>query len=300
MPVLNYERAHSAAKVVDQAAAMRPMERSSRPQVITVASGKGGVGKSSVSINLAWSLQKAGSKVLLLDADFGLANLDVLLGLQPRFHLGHVLYGRCDLKDCILTGPQGLMVAPAASGNTRLAEMSASEQAGLIDAFSQLDMPLDTLIIDSAAGIAGNVLTFAQAADHVVVVVCDEPASITDAYALIKVLSRDRQIRRFKVLANMGRDAAHGKLLFEKLLRVTDRFLSVNLEYVGAVPFDERLRQSIQRQQLVAQAWPGSPSGLAFRELAKNVRHWPVTDTPRGHMEFFLDRMLAPAVAAAS
>ncbi|MGJ8669739.1 MAG: MinD/ParA family protein [Oceanococcus sp.] len=282
MPVLDYNQASSLEK----------RDPASRPQVITVASGKGGVGKSNVSANLAFALQKSGRKVLLLDADFGLANLDVLMGLQPRFHLGHVLDGRCELADTILYGPQGMMIIPAASGNVRLAEMSTTEQAGLIHAVSALEMPLDALIIDSAAGIAGNVLTFAQAADHVLVVVCDEPASITDAYALIKVLARDRHLTRFQVMSNMGRDANHGKHLFEKLLRVTDRFLNVNLEYVGGVPFDERLRQAIQRQQLVAQAWPGSPAGLAFRDLAKNVSNWRAAEQPRGHMEFFLDRML--------
>lgn len=282
MPVLDYNQASSLEK--------RP--NATKPQVITVASGKGGVGKSNVSANLAFAMQKSGRKVMLLDADFGLANLDVLMGLQPRFHLGHVLDGRCELADSILHGPQGMMIIPAASGNVQLAEMSTTEQAGLIHAISALDMPLDALIIDSAAGISGNVLTFAQAADHVLVVVCDEPASITDAYALIKVLSRDRHIGRFQVLSNMCRDANHGKQLFEKLLRVTDRFLNVNLEYVGGVPFDERLRQAIQRQQLVAQAWPGSPAGLAFRDLAKNVSNWRAAEQPRGHMEFFLDRML--------
>ncbi|ORE88738.1 flagellar synthesis regulator FleN [Oceanococcus atlanticus] len=290
MPVLDYH----------QASSMDRRHESSRPQVITVASGKGGVGKSSVSANLAFALQASGRRVLLLDADFGLANLDVLMGLQPRFHLGHVLEGRCDLADSIVTGPQGLLIVPAASGNTRLAEMCATEQAGLIHAFSDLDMPVDTLIVDSAAGIAGNVLTFAQAADHVLVVVCDEPASITDAYALIKVLSRDRQLSRFQVLANMSRDAGHGQQLFAKLLRVTDRFLNVNLEYLGHVPFDERLRQSIQRQQLVTQIWPGSPAALAFRDVAKTVSTWREVKRPRGHVEFFVDRMISPAVAVAS
>lgn len=290
MPVLDYH----------QASAMDRRSDSARPQVITVASGKGGVGKSSVSANLAFSLQAAGRRVLLLDADFGLANLDVLMGLQPRFHLGHVLEGRCELADSIVTGPDGLLIVPAASGNTRLAEMCATEQAGLIHAFSDLNVPIDTLIVDSAAGIAGNVLTFAQAADHVLVVVCDEPASITDAYALIKVLSRDRKLNHFQVLANMSRDAAHGQQLFSKLMRVTDRFLNVNLEYLGHIPFDERLRQSIQRQQLVTQVWPGSPAGLAFRDAAKTVIGWPSITRPRGHVEFFIDRLLSPAVAVAS
>ena len=289
MPVLDYH----------QATGMQHRSSPRAAQVITVASGKGGVGKSSVTVNLAYSLQKSGRKVLLLDADFGLANLDVLLGLQPRFHLGHVLEGRCSLEESVMRGPGGVLMVPAASGNTALAEMSSTEQAGLIHAFSELQADFDTLIIDSAAGVAGNVLTFAQAAHHVLVVVCDEPASITDAYALIKLLSRDRQLDRFQVLANMTGSAAQGEELFRKLLRVTDRFLNVNLEYVGAVPFDPRLRQAIQRQKLVVEAWPGSPSAQAFREMARTVGNWRQINGPRGHLEFFVDRMVGQSPVAA-
>lgn len=290
MPVLDYHQAAGLSRPVHGVG----------PRVITVASGKGGVGKSSVTVNLAASLQKAGDRVLLLDADFGLANLDVLLGLQPRFHLGHVLEGRCSLDECLVEGPGGMLIVPAASGNARLAEMGPTEQAGLIHAFSELKAEFDTLLIDSAAGIAGNVLTFAQAAHHVLVVVCDEPASITDAYALIKVLAQERQVGRFHVVANMSRDAAHGKELFRKLLRVTDRFLSVNLDYAGAVPFDERLREAIQHQRLVVERWPGSPSAKAFRELARHVDAWRPAPGPRGHLEFFVDRMVAPRSVVAS
>ena len=173
-----------------QAAGVRPADRLRPVKVIAVTGGKGGVGKTNVAANLGLCLATQGREVMLLDADFGLANVDVLLGLHPRFNLSHVLRGECNLEDVIVTGPRGLQVVPAASGVRQMAELSVGEHAGLIRAFSDLYHNLDVLIIDTAAGISDSVMTFSHAAHHVLVVVCDEPASITDAYALIKVLSR--------------------------------------------------------------------------------------------------------------
>jgi Mrp family chromosome partitioning ATPase len=171
---------------------------STRPvKVIAVTGGKGGVGKTTVSANLAVSMAAQGRDVMLVDADFGL-----VLGLHTRFHLGHVVNGDCMLEDAIVTGPRGLQIVPAASGTKRMANLSDAEQAGIIRAFSDLYHRVDTLVVDTAAGLHDSVLTFSQAAHHVIVVVCDEPASITDAYGLIKVLSREHGVQRFQILAN--------------------------------------------------------------------------------------------------
>src|SRR6202051_3530216 len=176
---------------------------SSRPvKVIAVTGGKGGVGKTTVSANLAVSIAAQGRDVMLVDADLGLANVDVILGLHTRFHLGHVIKGECSLEDAIVTGPHGLQIVPAASGMKLMANLSEAEHAGIIRAFSDLYHPVEVLVVDTAAGLQDSVTTFTQAAHHVVVVVCDEPASITDAYALIKELSGDHGGHRCHVLAH--------------------------------------------------------------------------------------------------
>jgi flagellar biosynthesis protein FlhG len=265
--------------------------------VIAVASGKGGVGKTSVSINLAAALVNAGQRTLLLDTDLGLANVDVMLGLSPRFTLADVFAGRCELRDTVLEGPNGLMIVPAASGKRHMTELTPQQHVGLVHAFSELDVPIDTMVVDNAAGIADGVLTFCQAAQDVVVVVCDEPASVTDAYALIKVLSRERGVTRVQVLANQVQHAVEGRQLFEKLERVTSRFLDVTLSYLGAIPRDEWLRRAIQRQESVVDAFPSAPAALAFRDIARRSRQWQSPAAPRGHVEFFIERILGQASA---
>lgn len=262
-------------------------------RVIAVASGKGGVGKTSVSVNLACSLQNAGQRTMLLDTDLGLANVDVMLGLSPRFTLADVFAGRCELADTLLEGPGGLLVVPAASGKRHMTELTPQEHVGLVHAFSQLQVPIDVLVVDNAAGIADGVLTFCQAAQDVIVVVCDEPASVTDAYALIKVLSRERGVSRVQVLANQVQHYAEGRQLFEKLERVTSKFLDVTLNYLGAIPRDEWLRRAIQRQEAVVECFPSAPSSIAFRDLARRAAQWQTPAGPRGHVEFYMESLIA-------
>jgi flagellar biosynthesis protein FlhG len=264
-------------------------------QVIAVTGGKGGVGKSCVSVNLATGLAAKGKRVVLLDGDLGLANVDVLLGLSPRYTLSHVLSGERTLDEIMVTAPQGFKIVPAASGAADLAGMAGAAHLGLVQAFSGLATRLDVLIIDTAAGIAPGVLQFSQAAQHVLVVICDEPASITDAYALIKVLSRDHGVNRFRVVANMSRATGEGAILFDKLERVTTRFLDVILEYAGEIPEDERVRRAIKAQRPVLDAYPGSPAGKAFKKLAGAADTWPVPEGPRGNLEFFVERLVRRA-----
>lgn len=262
-------------------------------KVIAVTSGKGGVGKTNVSTNLAVSLAQRGRDVMLMDADLSLANVDVLLGLQPSYNLGNLVRGEATLSDTILTGPSGVRIVPAASGDRTMADLPQASQAAIISAFSQLDRQPEVLVIDTAAGLAENVARFAQAAQYALVVVCDEPASITDAYALIKVFSRDYGIRRFQVLSNMSRSRVDGRELFEKLMRVTDRFLDVVLVHAGTIPADGYLKKSVQEQRAVVDAYPDSWSAKAFAQLAETVDGWKQRHEPSGGLSFFFERLVS-------
>ena len=268
-------------------------------QVIAVTGGKGGVGKTNVSVNLGVALCRLGRRVTLLDADLGLANVDVLLGLKPRRNLSDVLDGSSSLADVIVQGPSGLRIVPAASGTQAMVHLGAREHAGLIAAFSEIAHQMDVLIIDTAAGISDEVTSFLRAAQEIVVVVCNEPTSITDAYALIKVLNTQFRIKRVRVLANMVSGPQEGKSVFAKLVTVTERFLEITLDYAGFIPFDEHVRRAVQRQRSVVDAYPTAKASQSFMELAREVDRWPVPVAPRGHLEFFVERLIATAAGAA-
>lgn len=251
-------------------------------QVIAVTGGKGGVGKTNVSVNLSIALAELGRRVLLMDADLGLANVDVLLGLTPKFTLADVVEGRCELRDVLLQGPGGIRIVPAASGTQSMVHLSPAQHAGLIQAFSDLGDNLDVLVIDTAAGIGESVVSFVRAAQEVLLVVCDEPTSITDAYALIKLLNRDYGMNRFRVLANMAQSPQEGRNLFAKLTKVTDRFLDVALQYVGAVPYDECVRKAVQKQRAVYEAFRAPSAPLRLKPSHRKLTPGRCPPTPAG------------------
>ena len=277
---------------LDQAQGLRKMRQNNRVKVIRVTGGKGGVGKSSVTLNVGVAMAAQGKRVMLLDADLGLANIDVMLGLRVQRNLSHVLSGECTLDGIMVEGPYGLMIIPATSGTQSMVELKPAEHAGLIRAFSDMKTPIDVLLVDTAAGISDMVLSFSRAAQDIMVVVCDEPTSITDAYALIKLLSREYGVFRFKVVANMVRSLREGQELFSKLTRVTDRFLDASLELVACIPYDNNVRQSVKKQKVIVDAFPKSPASLAFRALANKAVSWPTPHQPGGHLEFFIETLL--------
>lgn len=278
--------------MLDQASGLRRMRGPDMVKVIAVTGGKGGVGKTNISLNMAIAMAQQGKRVLVLDADLGLANVDVMLGLRVQRNLSHVLSGECDLDDILVEGPHGVRIIPATSGTQSMTELTPSEHAGLIRAFSEMETAFDILIVDTAAGISDMVLSFSRASQDVMVVVCDEPTSITDAYALMKILSREHGIFKFKIVANMVRSLREGQELFAKLSKVTDRFLDVALELVAIVPFDENIRRAVRKQKAIVDAFPKSPASIAVKTLAAKAAHWPIPSQPSGHLEFFIEQLL--------
>jgi len=265
-------------------------------RVIAVASGKGGVGKTNVSVNLAMALAHAGKNVMLMDADLGLGNIDVLLDVQAQYNLSDVLRGGRTLEEITVDGPGGVKIIPASQGMQSMTMLSAVEHAGLIRAFSELSYDPDVLLVDTAAGISGSVVSFSQAAQEVMIVVCDEPASVANAYALIKLLNRDHDLYRFHVLANMARGAQQGREVFQKVAKLTDRFLDVTLDYLGHIPHDDYLKKAVQRQRSVVEAYPRSKAAVAFKTLADKIDKWPLPTAAAGHLEFFVERLVTNPV----
>lgn len=283
---------------MDQATVLRKMTgavlaagngaRESGPvQVIAVTSGKGGVGKTNVVANLAVALAQAGKRVLVLDADLALSNLDVLLGLVPRYTLEHVLAGEKPLSDVILPGPGGIMILPASCGLQDLTALTRDQQLILQEQLDQMAPSVDTLLIDTGAGISSNVLFFAVAAQQIMVVASPEPTSLTDAYALMKVLSHRFSERRFRLLVNMARNQAEGREVYRKIGLVADRFLDISIDYVGHIPADDYVPMAVRQQRAVVDLIPQAPSSKEFYRLAKTVAGWTVPEGPKGTVQFF-------------
>ena len=277
----------------EQEATMPTMAQESPcTHVITVTSGKGGVGKTNVVVNLAVGLARVGKRVLVLDADLGLGNIDVLLGLVPRYTLEQVLCGSHHLSDIILQGPAGIQVLPAGSGLPHLTSLTDSQQLILQTELEYVAGTVDVLLIDTGAGVSSNVTYFAAAAQETIIVVSPEPTSLTDAYALIKVLSRQHRERRFNVLVNMVKNQREAAQTFRKLDVAAERFLNIRLEYLGFIPLDDYLPMSVIEQKAVIERFPCSPASRAFIQLAKKVAEWPDPQLPKSTVQFLWQQLI--------
>lgn len=265
-------------------------------QVIAVTGGKGGVGKSTLSINLSMAFALEGRKTLLLDGDLGLANADILLGITPRYTLADVVAGQRSLEEVVTPIQPNFSIVAGASGLTAMATLGEAEHLGIVRAFSSLVNDIDVLVVDTPAGISPGSLQLTLAAQHVLVVVVDEPASVTDAYAVMKVLSSEYGVRHFKIVTNMTRSNRAGSQLFSTLLKVTHRFLDVVLDHAGDIPDDEHMKRAIREQRAVVDAYPDSLAGRALRGLARTAIEWQPPAGSRGHIEFFAERLVVPPV----
>jgi len=275
----------------ETAAAAAAAQAGAPLRIIAVASGKGGVGKTNVTANLAVALARLGQRVCVLDADLGLANLDVLLGLSPKLSLLHVLRGERRLAEVIVEGPAGVRIIPAASGFQELTALAPAERLLLLDEVDALDASVDVLLIDTAAGISENVLYFTAAAADALIVITPEPTALTDAYALVKVLAARYGRRDFLVAVNMAAGTADAEAAFARLARVAERFLRIRLEYQGYVPYDDAVSRAVRQQLPVVLAAPGTPASLALTQLARRLAARPPA-APTGGVQFLFRRLL--------
>jgi flagellar biosynthesis protein FlhG len=280
------------SEIACEVAATTPTLALATPRVLAIASGKGGVGKTNVTANLALALARRGQRVCVLDADLGLANIDVVLGISPRESLLHVLRGERRLADVIVDAPGGIRVIPAASGVAELTALDSAQQLQLLDELDTLDDGLDVLLVDTAAGISNNVLYFTAAAAEVLVVITPEPTAITDAYALIKLLATHHGRQEFLVLVNMAAGAADARAAYGRLARVAERFLRVRLEYEGYIPLDDAVPRAVREQRPLMLSVPCTPAGLALDALAARIGARPLPG-PTGGVQFFFRRLLA-------
>ncbi|MBN1906036.1 MAG: MinD/ParA family protein [Deltaproteobacteria bacterium] len=262
-------------------------------RVISVTSGKGGVGKTSITANLAVAFQKLNKRVLILDADLGLANMDIMLGINPRYTIGNVLSGEKSLEDVIVTTPVGFKLLPAASGMQELTELGEDQKRFLLNELDAINEDFDIILIDTSAGISSNVMYFNFAAMERIVVLTNEPTSLTDAYALIKVLTGKYNQKRFKVLINLVQDASEADRIFRSLSIAVDKYLqSPSLDYVGWIPYDKMIPKAIRRQKPLVDTHPDSPASKSIIALAERILFKEEELNFEGDIKFFWRRLL--------
>ena len=263
-------------------------------RVITVTSGKGGVGKSNIVVNLGMAFARMGQKVLLIDADLGLANLDILLGLTPRFTIHDLLSLRRSLSEVLLEGPEGIKILPASSGIPELADLDKHQKMFLLNELDEYTENIDVVLIDTGAGISRNVLFFNIAALERIVVANNEPTSITDAYALIKILASKHGENHYKLLVNGLSKPQEGEMVYRTMLRVTERFLGkgISLEYLGVIPYDEAIPRSVLKQQPALSLFPRAKVSQCFTSLAKRIWDSSVPTEMGSNIKFFWRRLL--------
>lgn len=251
------------------------MQQQHLARVITVTSGKGGVGKSNMSVNMAIQLSRLGKKVIILDADFGLANVEVMLGTRPKYNMADMIFGGKDIRDVICKGPENIGFISGGSGIKELSNLSKDQISGIINMMYGLDSLADIIIIDTGAGISDAVIDMVLASSEVLLVTTPEPTSITDAYALLKTINKtpgfNAENTRIRMIGNRTLNMSDGYDLYNKLNSVVERFLNMKMEYLGAVPFDVNLTKAVMRQQPISIAYPNTPAVKSIKAMAKTL-----------------------------
>ncbi|MEI6126314.1 MAG: MinD/ParA family protein [Pseudomonadota bacterium] len=261
-------------------------------RVISVTSGKGGVGKTNIVTNLAYLFSSLGKKVLIMDADMGLANIDVLLGLTPAYNLQHVFKGEKSMLEIMVEGPGGMKILPASQGVQELTELTNEQKLHLLSEFETLDDSFDVLLIDTGAGISSNVMYFNVAAQEKIVVVTPEPTSITDAYAIMKVMSKKYSVNSFKLIVNEAKDESEAMGLFQNLSSVAEHYLKISIDYIGYIVVDKHMPLAVRNQKLVTVLYPKAPASLCFIKLAKKMLASTPPALPGGNIVFFGNTLL--------
>ena len=266
-------------------------DRKKHVKTLAVASGKGGVGKTNLVVNLAVAANRLGKKVIVLDADLGLSNVDVLLQLAPKYNIQHVLSGQKTLAEIMVDGPHGIKILPASSGVQELTSLDEFQRLKIMEEFDAYTGNFDLLVIDTAAGISENVAFFCIAAEETLIVTSPEPTALTDAYALIKVLFTRYQEREFSVIVNSARSPEEGFDVFKRLLLVTEKFLNVSLNYVGHIPMDANVRKAVRAQKPFIDMFPGSEASLQVSQMAAKLME--SKGKVKGSLQFFLGNLLS-------
>lgn len=261
-------------------------------RVISIAGGKGGIGKTTISVNLAIAFAKLQQRVLLFDADLGLANVDVLLGIKPKATIQHFLKGECALEDVICTGPYGMSILPATSGMQKMAELSAAEANELIRSFSSLNLKVDTMLIDLASGISSQVMNMTHASQDILIVLCNDPSSLVDSYAVIKILHQQFGRSRFGILVNKVGSVEEGYDVFNHFQLALQKFISVNTQFIGYIPYDDYVAIAARERVAVVDKYPHSKAGIAFSNLSRSIMQWQADIMPKGGIHFFFERLI--------
>ena len=270
------------------------------PHTMAITSGKGGVGKTLVTVNLAVLYARKGLKVLLIDADLGLANIDVVLGLKPQCTIQDVLDGRLTLDQVAIPGPYGITVLPAASGVAELSDMKEAQRTTLMDHIDQWNADFDVVLVDTGAGISPNVRFFVLAVERIMVVATPDPASVTDAYALMKVMFTNHRVSHFDLVVNQARNTAEAKEVYRTLSRVAEKYLNIGLNYAGFIPDDVLLGQAVRQRKTVSEMFPNAPSSVAFQQLSEYlIKILQQKRQDDGRMVFFWRRLLEDSIRKA-